>query len=341
MSNIKEMNVIKFKIVKFNNGCFITNEEYLYTNNSCYVGNLFFDGVKASESHKRDWYKLDKLPTVITKMSSGGTTINHRYELKDTIKFDLPKVYKREDFAYYDSDNGWLPLPQYEDVYSLYKFVYDTQPAQQEEIKFYLNVVAKYNCDLVEPNDTSIFNYPCIVNGSFARTITKDNITNITHNNVEYLLINELTTPDLYIDNTPCCLSIKQSYDIIRFYIKQNIDNTWATITDYDFCLSVKKNINLQETETYNVLEPIFGKTKKKPKTITKYRNKREINIYECCPSPRDGYTVVTAFKGNSLQDLKNNIDTYLFNLITEINKPLVDCPHCKGLGVIDFVENN
>jgi hypothetical protein len=59
------------------------------------------------------------------------------------------------------------------------------------------------------------------------------------------------------------------------------------------------------------------------------------------CPSPRDGYTIVTPFKGNSLQDLKNNIDTYLTSLITEINKPLVDCPHCKGLGVIDFVDKD
>jgi hypothetical protein len=36
---------------------------------------------------------------------------------------------------------------------------------------------------------------------------------------------------------------------------------------------------------------------------------------------------------------VKDKIDKYLNDLITEINKPLIDCPHCKGLGVVDFVD--
>jgi hypothetical protein len=270
------------------------------------------------------------VPTTVSRL--GYTkTINHRYELKETVTFDLPKSYSRDEFAYRDDEDGWIARPEFEDVFSLYKEVYDVKPEQLEDIKFYLNVIAKYDCDLIEPNDVSTFNYTRFVNGSFIK---------VTHNNVEYLLINELTTPDLYIDNTPCCLSAKASYDIIRFHIKQNIDNTWATLTDYDFCLRVEKNINLQSTQTYQVNESVYNK-RKKPKTVTKYRDKRRVTIYEVCPSPRDGYTIVTPFKGNSLQDLKNNIDTYLTSLITEINKPLVDCPHCKGLGVIDFVDKD
>ena len=333
------MSAVKFKVIEFNNGCFITNaESYVYVSHNHYVASLLFDGVKAESSCKKDWYKLDKVPTKVSRQGY-AKTINHRYELKETVTFDLPKSYNRDEFAYNDSEDGWIARPEFEDVFSLYKEVHDVEPAQLEEVKFSLEVIAKYNCDLIEPNDTSSFNYSCLVNGSFNRIITKDNTTKVTHNNVEYLLVNELTTPDLYIDNTPCCLSVKASYDIIRFYIKQNIDNTWATLADYDFCLTVEKNINLQETETYHVLENMFGKSKKKPKTVTKYRNKRKITIYEGCPSPRDGYTVVTPFKGNNLQDLKNNIDTHLLDLITKINKPLVDCPHCKGLGVVDYVD--
>lgn len=334
------MSAVKFKVIEFNNGCFIANaESYVYVSHNHYVANLFFDGVKAVASCKKDWYKLDNVPTTVSQQGY-AKTINHRYELKETVTFDLPKSYSRDEFAYYPDDGqGWVARPQFEDVFSLYKEVYDVEPEQLEDINFELQVIAKYNCDLIEPNDTSTFNYPCFVNGSYASTIRNDNTTKVTHNAVEYLLVNELTTPDLYIDNTPCCLSVKASYDIIRFYIKQNIDNTWATLTDYDFSLRVEKNINLQETKTYQVLESVFGKSKKKPKTVTKFRDKRKVTIYEVCPSPRDGYTVVTPFKGNSLQDLKNNIDTYLTNLITKINKPLVNCPHCKGLGVVDFVD--
>jgi len=333
------MSATRFKVIQFNNGCFISNADYFYTGHQYYVSNLFFDGVKAVSSCKKDWYKLDKVPTTIS-IQGYPKTINHRYELKETVTFDLPKVYSRDEFAYYNSEDGWIARSEFEDMFSLYKEVHDIEPAQLEDIKFYLDVIAKYDCDLIEPNDTSGFSYPCFINGSYTYRITKDNTTKITHNHVEYQLINELTTPDLYIDNTPCCLSAKQSYDIIRFYIKQNIDNKWATLTDYDFCLTVKKNINLIETETYHVLESVFGKSKKKPKTITKYRSKREVVVFECCPSPRDGYTVVEPFKGNNLADLKNSINTYLTNLITEINRPLIDCPHCKGLGVIDYLDD-
>lgn len=332
------MSDVKFKVIEFNNGCFITNaESYVYAGHNHYVANLFFDGVKAESSCKKDWYKLDKVPTTVSTQGY-ATRVNHRYELKETVTFDLPKSYGRDEFAYYPNNGeGWIPRPEFEDVFSLYKEVYDIEPAQLEDIRFNLEIIAKYNCDLVEPNDTSSFNYPCFIDGYFAKTITKDNTTKITDNKIEYLLINELTIPDLYIDNTPCCLSVKASYDIIRFYIKQNINNTWASLTDYDYSLTVEKNINLQSTQSYQIVEHLYDK-KRRPKT--KFRDKRKITIYECCPSPRYGYTVVTPFKGNSLQDLKNNIDTYLTNLITEINKPLVDCPHCKGLGVVDFVDS-
>ena len=88
------MSAIKFKVVVFNDGCFVANTE-VYPSYNSQIPNLLFDGVKAIQSCKKHWYKLDKVPTSITKMSSDSITINHRYELKDSIKFDLPKVYKR------------------------------------------------------------------------------------------------------------------------------------------------------------------------------------------------------------------------------------------------------
>jgi hypothetical protein len=206
--------------------------------------------------------------------------------------------------------------------------MYDVKSDQLEDIEFDLNIIAKYDCDLIEPNDTS--NYSGFVDKSFGTDITK-----IIHNSVEYLLINELTTPDLFIDNTPCCLSAKTSYDLIRCYLKQNINNTWATLTDYSFGLTVKKNIVLQNSQVYKALESIFCKSKKE--STTKYRDERHVIIYKLCPSPKDGYSVVTPFKGNNLQDLKNNIYNYLTDLIEEINQPLIDCPHCRGLGVINI----
>ena len=329
------MSAIKFKVVVFNDGCFIANAEP-YGSYNDQVTSLLFDGVKATSSCKKDWYKLNKVPTTVSRLGY-AKAINHRYELKETVTFDLPKSYSRDEFAYHNDEDGWIARPEFEDVFSLYKEVYDVEPAQLEDIKFHLDVIAKYDCDLIEPNDVSSFNYCAILPGAYdTRTVR------VTDKSVEYQLINELTTPDMFIDNTPCCLSAEHTYGIIRSYIKQHIDNTWATLTDYNSCLTVNKNIRLENTEMYHVLESnLWSKKKTKPKTVTKYRDKRTVTVFECCPKPYEKHTVVTPFKGNSLQDLKDNIDKYLTDLITDINKPLVDCPHCKGLGVVDFVDKD
>ena len=52
-------------------------------------------------------------------------------------------------------------------------------------------------------------------------------------------------------------------------------------------------------------------------------------------PKPYQSYTVIEPIEGEKYQDLEKNIDDYLTKLITYINEPLVDCPHCKGRGVI------
>lgn len=329
------MSVVKFKVIGFNNGCFIANGEFVYSSHSDYITSLFFDGVKAVASCKKDWYKLNKVPTTVSRQGY-AKRINHRYELKETVTFDLPKVYSRDEFAILDEEGYWVARPEFEDVFSLYREVFDVEPAQLEDIKFNLDVIAKYNCDLVEPNDTSSFNYTALMPGAYNTQTVK-----VIDKSVKYLLINELTTPDMFIDNTPCCLSAEHTYGIIRSYIKENINGEWATLTDYDFCLRVTKNIMLDVSQSYQFIESnLFSKKKTKPKTVTKYRDKRTITIFECCPKPYDKHTVVTPFRGNNLQDLKDNIDNYLSSLMKDINKPLIDCPHCQGLGVIDYIEN-
>ena len=79
-----------------------------------------------------------------------------------------------------------------------------------------------------------------------------------------------------------------------------------------------------------------FG-TKKKPKYETRYRKSREVEVFNMT-SAKDkynNYTIIKGFEGNSEEDLKNKIDTYLEELMAIINEPLHDCPHCKGMGVI------
>ena len=125
-------------------------------------------------------------------------------------------------------------------------------------------------------------------------------------------------------------------YDITRQYIKENIDNSVAKITsDYDFCFAVKKIVKLLQPETITY-QNIFGRTKKEREKI-RYTTKeyKEITIFEMTHKQENykGYTAIEPMYANNEDELKQKIDTWLKELITAINEPLVQCTHCNGTG--------
>jgi hypothetical protein len=97
----------------------------------------------------------------------------------------------------------------------------------------------------------------------------------------------------------------------------------------------VKKKVHLAKKVPYQRDISRYGA--RKPKYITDYREIREIEVFEMTHANHNykGYTVIEGFKGNNVEELKENIDNYLRDLMEEINRPLSDCPHCLGKGVI------
>ena len=47
------------------------------------------------------------------------------------------------------------------------------------------------------------------------------------------------------------------------------------------------------------------------------------------------GYTCIEPWEADSLQELYEYMQQYLKDLMLEINKPVVECQHCNGLGCI------
>lgn len=58
------------------------------------------------------------------------------------------------------------------------------------------------------------------------------------------------------------------------------------------------------------------------------------MKVYEIAPKEYQSYPVIEPFNGNGEDDLKQNIQTYLNEIMIKINEPLIECEHCKGLGV-------
>jgi hypothetical protein len=272
-----------------------------------------FDGKHPEPSYHRDWFGIDKVPTIVEKKVS-SERINRRFELKEGFpeSEQTPKVVSYEDWYRDDSEGDYYS--NYTSVSGLYEEKYDETPETYQEVEFEIKVID-----------------------------TLDNFQPIVPQyKLEHSLLDEINYHPILLVTRPTRLSCEESYKIVREYVKLNIDKDWATITsDYDFCFTVEKIIILDVPESYRVdVANInnFGSRKRKPRYETRYRKHRKIKIFETAPKPYDKYPVIEPFTGTSYDNLIENINTYLSNLIEMINRPLYDCPHCKGLGIISDV---
>lgn len=154
--------------------------------------------------------------------------------------------------------------------------------------------------------------------------------------------IERMLTPDFLIHTRPCSLTSEQVYKIVRAHILNNIDGKVARVTsNYDFCFTVEKVI---ETKPYEVkTEKLTSgmRSYKPPRFTTATKTTKQQKIFEMTwkgykgNSGYDGYTCIEPWEANSLQELYEYIQQYLKDLMQEINKPVVECQHCNGLGCI------
>lgn len=268
-----------------------------YYNSYRSLKGFFFDGELAKETYKGDWFQLGSIPKKITEKKP-QRQINIRYELKEGFQVtDLtPETLTPQEIE-----------DEFEDVYGLYTRKYDLEEEGFEDIDFKLNIIAE-------------------IDGNFE--IKRQDY------DLKHSLLDKITTHPVLLVNKPCELSKKQSYNIIREHIKQNIDPKYAEITsDYDFCLTVKKKIEI-EPEAYQV-NLNAGYSRRKPKYETRFKRARAIEIYKTSPEGYQGYPTIENFTGKNADDLKGNVDKFLEELMEKINEPLVECKCCKGLGVV------
>ena len=302
-----------------------------YSYNSDVLPELFFDDKKPEKFWCEDWYIIHQYPNKVQR-EVRQSNINHRFELIDeTMQSEkMPLVIKKED-AILESD-GYEWKPKLSIYRSLYKEVSDKCPPVRENVDFNFQIVMKVK-DAQKPDD---FSY------DVQKTrYTADGLTQIQAKDLQHQIIDKLLFPQPLLPQMPCKLSSKQTYDIVRQYVKQNINYKVARITsDYDFCFTAVKIIPLSEQVKYkvDVNWSLFEK-KRRPKIEIRYKSQREVECFEMSPEGYQGYTIITGFEGKNQKDLQEKIDTYCKDLIDFINIPVTDCPHCQGLGVIKPVK--
>lgn len=284
--------------------------------------NYLFDSIQPKSTFNPKWIELCCIPTTIKKVVPSSKIRTH-WELMDeyTPSNNLPKTINVSynitddiDQEDYDEEDKFKVRSSYQKISGLYKPVYKETEPTVEEILFEIAIIEEFEDEF---------------------SFTKKPFT------PKYNFLDQLNTHPAILETKPCKLTSVESYKIIREHVLKNINPKVAKISsNFDFCFTVEKVIELCEPEAYQV--NVNAMTKKKDKYETRYRNTRQLVIFKTAPNiPRkgvyNGYENYSTkeFSGSNYEDMMNNIDIYLTELMNIINQPLSDCPHCKGYGVI------
>ncbi len=323
---------MKLLAIKTHKGFYITDNINNNYRSQPSLNAYKFDGIIPELSFHQDWVFVKSKPKVITK-EVYQPPINKRFELRDPVSFpNLKKVYKREEVlieeADYHRDTSDTFIDEFSETRSLYEYKEDKQPPKDEPVEFEWNQIV----ELKEIPDKVGFKYEV-----YKTQWDSDGVTNLTDKDVKYKMIDEIVTPSMLIHTKPPELSVKDSFDIIRRHVKENINGKYAEITsDYNFHFCVEKKILLIEPEEYEVDVNAFRK-RRKPKYEKRLRKTRGHVVLDINNGNWKYGKTIKKFAGDNLEDMKKRIDEFLKNLLEVINEPLQDCPKCKGYGVISM----
>jgi len=323
------MDKLKVYAIETNNGVYISRDPDISRYGQSNFASHLFDGVKSQDTFASGWSRIDNPPRRVSHIVY-RPNINPRFILIDDslVSERIPKELTEEQAGERLNCSTFQWKPEYEIYQSLYLHISDEQPPIEVDDEFEYIVLAKID-DVKEPNKIS---YP------YQETKLYGQSGKVTNENVKHSIIDQIVYPVLTIHERPCKLTSKQTYNIVREHVKLNINPKVAKVTsDYDFCFTVEKIIPISKPYSYEYdARPSWSK-RRKPEMKTRWVNDKKIICFEMT-SAEDmykGYTPIKPFEGNSEDDLKDNIDTYLEALMAYINEPMKECPNCNGQGVL------
>lgn len=315
-----------------------TNGLFVMTNNYTLRDYYKINNKELNDTHSSKWFFIENETEIKSVSKKQSDITKYLFILKDQFEeaaklYDLKKVLNEQDVGYSldeDYDMVWTN-EKYNKYISFYKTETETIEGSYEEVEFTSEFLGDIeysfegkpeNYTIRRTNDQYVYN----------ENIIEEKLSKIC----SYSELEKMLVPEFLLHKRPCSLTSFQSYGIIRLYVKENINSKYATITsDYDFCFTVKKRVKIEPYNVKRELKTNRGKSYKSPRFIHHTIKYKEIEIFEMTHSERrySGYTVIPGFKGDTLEDLINNIKCYLDELMEGINEPLEECKHCKGLG--------
>lgn len=315
---------------------YYTSEKGVYVN----LGHLYryLDGVNINNKQPEttlldSWVYVEGEEEVLSLQKLGSAQyINPRWELidEDLKKLGAKDVLTQEEAGeWYDDDDGYCVSSEVK-YGKYYKRVYDKIEPVMEDQLFEATLLGHIEESLLEGTSTPV--YTLKETDLYHPSEKKVDLSQV----VEYGEIAKMLCCPLTIHNQPCSINRKTSYNIIRNYIKENIDGKYAQVSsDYDFCFSVLKVISIKPyTETTQITKS-NGRSYAKPKFNKRTIEAKTTKVFETSPEGYSKYPLAPSFKGDNLQDLAENVKLYLDELMDIINQPVKECSSCNGTGHI------
>lgn len=307
------MKELETTIVKAPNGYFFT-----VSGISSYLDTFVDDkNLKDLTTFNSNWYRTDSLPKIVKTVRKSQEFVKWVLKAGFPVTEMTPAEILDKDYfntVYDDEDNA--VTNNRSDLFGLYTSMTD----EVEEVTEY-KLVSK---SIIKSESIE---EPIVFQGSAAWN-------NVTEIKPQSDLLALCMFPNIMLPTKGSALSSEALYKIIRYHIKTNIDGRYAQVTsDYDFCFTVEKRI-LHPPVAYTFDDNLF--TKKKPKYKTAYQDHKNVTLFKMT-SLKDsyrGYPVLPGISAKSQKELKQKVETVLNDLMTEINKPLVECSKCHGAGV-------
>ena len=323
--------VLKLTTFTTNDGLFVASQNHDYSGRVQISQNYIINGKGLTKTHHKSWF-LVKGETEIKTLQQPFARKREPdlYLLKDltlAVEGKIPNsIPYSEVEGYYNCDDDWM-WRNYSNIQGLYTLQYKEIEGGLKDVEFEVVDSGKVEGSISEPLENKFK-----ISGKYQ----SDEVERALKDIVTYSELEKIMTPEFLLHEKPCTLPSKQFFNLVRSYVKDNIDKQQARVTsDHDFCFTVSKLIAIKPFEIKQEQLKANGKSYRTPKFNYSQVKNEEVRVFEITnkADKYSNYPVLDDMTGESLQDLHDNVKVYLEVLMEKINKPIKQCECCKGKG--------
>ena len=330
-------------LYKTNVGLFIRNLWGAQYNNwvaPSYFRNYRFNGVVYEDSLTGGYLALPNVFSINTleeRVAPQNKITGYvlREDAPETLKASLKPFYSIEEVRqYWDEEDGEHAFnnTEFSQVSGMYQEKYEMIEGTWKPKAFEIQILGELEVSNWKKPEAMTVRH--VTGEGYREQIVPVDLSTI----VCYSDIERMLTPEFLLHNRPCTLSSDQVYKIVRAHIKENINPSAAEITsDYDFCFKVARKIAHKPISHKQEITKANGRSYTHPRFKTYTTTYKLVDIFEMTPASRkyQGYTPIQGWSADNLEDMKEQVKTYLDTLMKEINTEYVECECCNGVGVI------